>query len=213
MEIKIDNANLSLHVFQIGPFGTNSYFLVNKKGEVVVIDTATDAKQTIEICESNSWVIKAILATHGHWDHIYANMELCEHFGCDLYIGSGEARMLEPSYLEESSHGLPIKYKAADVLVEDGELHSICGMQFEVIFTPGHTAGGVCYRVDNLLFAGDTLFERSIGRTDLDGGDFEMIIRSIKEKLFILPDDVKVFPGHGGATTIGTERVANPYCR
>jgi glyoxylase-like metal-dependent hydrolase (beta-lactamase superfamily II) len=107
--------------------------------------------------------------------------------------------------------GMAMKNEAADIILEDGDIIPLSKGQIKVIHTPGHTRGGICLMIDKFLFSGDTLFEQSIGRTDLPGGSFESIVHSIKTKLYTLADDVVVFPGHGPKTSIGIEKKINPF--
>ena len=167
-----------------------------------------------KVLEEEKLIPEAILLTHSHFDHIYAVKDLRDRFGAiPVYMHPGEERILRHVGVMPRYMGLP--EPDADfpwTEVAEGPL-SVAGMEFEVIATPGHTPGGVCYldREAGVLFSGDTLFAGSIGRTDLPGGEYDDLIRSIMEKLILLPPDTRIFPGHGPSSTIGQERTGNPF--
>ena len=151
--------------------------------------------------------------THGHFDHVMAAEELAGIFGVKIYAHEKEQDTLEnPGKNVSLMVGGRDAYHA-DVYVKDGEVLELAGMKVKVLHTPGHTAGGCCYYLEEegALFSGDTLFCQSVGRTDFPGGSMSEIVRSIKEKLMALPDEVRVYPGHMDLTTIGKERAYNPF--
>lgn len=208
-EIRID-------VIQTGPLGVNTS-VVYRTGshDCVVVDPA-DAEKLESCLESEDLICRAVLLTHGHYDHILGVRALRDK-GAKVYIGKGDAPALTdravslcPNYLSKQCEGAE-----ADVLLSGGDTFEEANMTFRVIDTPGHTAGGVCYLLEEAgtVFSGDTLFRRGIGRYDLPGGNGVTLYNSIKEGLFSLDGDYKVIPGHGGATTMEEERASNMYMK
>ncbi len=198
----------------VGQVATNCYFAINEETkEMLVIDPGDSAQMLAEKIKKEGLKPKAVLLTHGHFDHAMAAEELAELFGIPVYAHEAEKDTLEDSGKNVSIMvGRRDSYHA-DVYVRDGEILELAGMELKVLHTPGHTAGGCCYYLEKekVLFSGDTLFCQSVGRTDFPGGSMSKLVRSIKEKLMALPDEVRVYPGHMGLTTIGTERARNPY--
>ena len=206
--------NLELQKCILGPVYTNCYLLKNKEtGELIIVDPA-DCLEKIEmkISRMNGKPV-AILLTHGHFDHILAAQAVKEKYNIPIYACRQEEEMLrEPSINMTVHYGQGCSI-VPDVFLEDLDVIRLAGFSVQMIHTPGHTQGGVCYYVEKegVLFSGDTLFCCSVGRSDFATSSTSALIRSIKEKLFLLPDETKVFPGHMGATTIGNEKVNNPY--
>ncbi|MCI8268120.1 MAG: MBL fold metallo-hydrolase [Lachnospiraceae bacterium] len=198
----------------LGEVSTNCYLIYHQSTrEAVVVDPADNAAYILNKCRELAVKPAAILLTHGHFDHILAVKDICRAFPCKVYAGREEERLLQDSSLNLSgSMGSEQMSVEADVLVKDGDMLSLIGFEWKVLETPGHTAGSVCYYVESeqVLLSGDTLFANSLGRTDLPTGDMGAILRSIKEKLLLLPEDTMVYPGHGEATTIGHEQKYNP---
>ena len=198
----------------VGQVATNCYFAINEETkEMLVIDPGDSAQMLAEKIKKEGLKPKAVLLTHGHFDHAMAAEELAELFGIPVYAHEAEKDTLEDSGKNVSIMiGRRDSYHA-DVYGRDGEVLQLAGMELKVLHTPGHTAGGCCYYLEKekVLFSGDTLFCQSVGRTDFPGGSMSKLVRSIKEKLMALPDEVRVYPGHMGLTTIGTERARNPY--
>lgn len=192
-------------------FETNTYLVWDEKtSEAIIIDPAFPAPALIN--ELKNLKLKYVVNTHGHGDHIGGNEFVLQNFKVPLCIHKNDAEMLSNPYLNLSnSFGIDIISPKADILLKDGDKIIIGNEVIKVIHTPGHTSGGICLHTDNLLFSGDTLFCESIGRTDLPSGDFEQLKKSILEKLFILPDETIVLPGHGDSTTIGKEKIENPF--
>ena len=191
---------------------TNCYFLYREgEKEVIVVDPADKGDNIYGTLQKNGFQIMGILLTHGHFDHIRGLDRLR-----DAANGAAEADGREPvkAYACEAEREL-LKSPRLNVSEQaDGDEYTIAGMQFKVIATPGHTAGGVCYYFEEagILVSGDTLFEGSVGRTDFPTGSMGTLVRSIREKLFVLPEDTRVYPGHGDSTTIGYEKEHNPFC-
>lgn len=199
----------------LGMVSTNCYFVYKEKtGEAIVFDPADQGEQIYELLQENHITVKAIMLTHGHFDHIMGVKALQQLSGCKVYAAEEEKDLLENASLNCSNQiGRPYTL-SADNYSADLQILDICGFRIQVIHTPGHTKGSTCYYFinENILISGDTLFETSIGRTDLPTGSQSALIHSIKDKLFILDDNVKVYPGHGEETTIGYEKKYNPYC-
>ncbi len=197
----------------VGVVQTNCYLLQNVlKGKVVIVDPGAEAEK-ISLTAKNMGIVSGILLTHGHFDHIGAAIELAEKFHVSSYLGEGDFTIAKNPKLNCSDlFGCSCSY-FEDVIVSDKEELNLGGFTFHVIHTPGHTVGGVCYYLPSqkILFSGDTLFFQSIGRSDFPTGKEEVLLNSIKEKLFSLPDETVVYPGHGNQTTIGYEKKNNPF--
>ena len=198
----------------LGDLGTNCYTVVNTKNrEAVIIDPAAGAPFLINMVRNQSYDLKAVLLTHGHFDHMAAVPELKKAFpDVPVYIGEDDVDILGSASANLSAmfSSRPLSL-TADKTVKDGDILEFTGFSFKIIAVPGHTRGGVCYylEAEKMLFDGDTLFCRSIGRSDFPTGDGELLLKSIKEKLFTLPDDTTVYPGHEMRTTIGAEKKGN----
>lgn len=197
----------------VGIVATNCYLVWNKATrEGVLIDPGDEAERICSAIAEERVNLKAVLLTHGHFDHILVAEELKEKYDVPLYASKEEKEMLGSSRwnLSGREEGIEI---TDYIPLEDGESIELLGKEWKVISTPGHTKGSVCYFVPGdipYLFSGDTLFYESYGRTDLYGGSEEAIKKSIKEKLFTLPDETLVYPGHEEATTIANEKQYNP---
>ena len=159
--------------------------------------------------------MNAILLTHGHFDHIWGANELRRLSGAKIYAYEGEKELCEDAGKNVSRDAGRPETVQADFYEKDGALLELGGFSLKLIATPGHTGGSCCYYLEEekILFSGDTLFEGSVGRTDFPTGSMSSLVRSIKERLLVLPDDVTVYPGHGDTTTIGDEKKYNPYCQ
>ena len=198
---------------EVGSLGTNCYiaFCENTK-KAVVIDPGGDAARILALVNREGLAVEAIINTHGHADHVLANVKVQEGTGAPIWIHSADADMLGSGSRNLSAYmGSSTTCGAADRLLADGETLTIGDFSLKVLHTPGHTPGGISLLGDKAVFVGDTLFAESIGRTDFPGGSYSQLIQSIKTKLMVLDDDVKAFPGHGPATTIGWERRQNPF--
>lgn len=209
-------ADLEIFRKTVGELGTNCYILVNHdRGECVVFDPAAEADALIEIFHSPGFQLKAIFLTHGHYDHIGAVKALKDAFGVPVYASREEnERVLGDLSVNLSAmFGNPMTLQADEVL-RDGQKVDIIGTTLTCILTPGHTAGGMCYYCEELQSAivGDTLFCGSVGRTDFPTGNGTVLLQSIREKLYTLPDETKIFPGHMDGSTIGWEKKSNMVC-
>lgn len=193
-----------------GMYGANCYILIDETSrETVVIDPGTDAQKVHEIVASENGKLKYILLTHGHFDHTTDVEKLLNMYNYDVKVAIGKED--NEMILKKVQYFGPFPEGGADVLLNDGDEIKFGNNTVKCIHTPGHTPGGMCFLVGERLFSGDTLFYRSVGRTDFQGGSYEAIISSVKNKLMILPDETVVYCGHGQKTTIGTERVLNPF--
>lgn len=186
------DSRLEIHKVVVGPFENNVFVLRCKEtGEAVLIDAANEHEQLLELCSALG--VRRVIETHGHWDHIQAVPAIREA-GYEVGVTSLDAPML--------------KDVGYDVFIDDAEVLEVGRLRLHAIHNPGHTPGSVSFRVEGapILFSGDTLFPGGPGATKFEGGNFETIIHSIDTKLFTLPPDTLVLPGHGADTTIGTER-------
>lgn len=205
---------LQIAHYMVGPVQTNCYFAINKETkEALVIDPGEEAARLMQQIKAQGLTVAAILLTHGHFDHVGAAEELSALCNAQIYAHEAEKETLESEKLNACwMIGKKETYRA-DLFVKDEQELDLAGFHIRVLFTPGHTKGGCCYYFpyENVVFSGDTLFQMSVGRTDLEGGSMSQIVRSIQEKLMPLPEQTVVYPGHGEATTIETERMYNPY--
>ena len=190
----------------LGMVGTNCYLLCNMDiKECVLIDPADSQDEISRMIDESGCSLKGILLTHGHFDHIMAADAVRDKYGVKVYASCDEKNTLEQPHINlGEAYGLKLSVKA-DVWHKDGEILKLAGFDIEALHTPGHTEGGSCYYIRDTLFCG------SVGRTDFPGGSMSEIVRSIKEKVMVLPDDTKVYPGHGEGTSVGYERENNPF--
>ncbi len=196
-------------------FTDENTYIVHNNGEAVVIDPGISDEKIISAAQSLGVEIKYIFITHCHYDHIEFLEQLREKTGALLVSGDkGALNVGDPNVnLSLSGLGHEIFAKKSDIVMADNEVKSFCGIDFKCIYTPGHTSCGVCYLAENNLFAGDTLFLRSVGRTDLPTGNVNELTSSIKNKLYTLDDSVRVYSGHGNPTTIGYEKKYNFFVK
>lgn len=200
---------IKIKVMEVGPVVTNCYIIENETTRhAVIVDPGDEGERIMDLIRRDGMTIDAILLTHGHLDHISGLKEVRE--GAKVYIEAGDGERL--------THGTsmffpgPAKnFGPADVFVKDGDVIEGAGKTFRVLTTPGHTPGGVCYVMEDIVFCGDTVFLESIGRTDLPGGDYSTLLDSIHGKVLTLPDSYTLLPGHGPGTTVGWERKRNPF--
>ena len=195
----------------LGMYQTNAYLAYDEKSKKgFLVDPGTYSETLMDIIESEKIDIEYIVLTHGHLDHIGGVEKFTEKLGNPkLVAGKKEAEMLKDPRLN-MTNDISLE---ADIWVKEGDTLQCGNMTFEFYETPGHTKGGIIFLIDDVLFAGDTIFCESIGRTDLEGGSFEEIAESIKTKIYTLPDETQILPGHMGTTTVGHEKKHNPFVR
>ena len=198
-----------------GIYAANCYIIFSENiKEGIIVDPGGDADDILSYIRENDINIKHIILTHGHGDHIGGVAKLKEELKIPVMIHEADRDMLVDGSKNLSSimsmGTITIK---PDKLLKDGDKIEFGGSMAKIIHTPGHTPGGICIMIEDNIFTGDTLFAGSIGRTDLLGGDYDKIIKSIKEKLMNYSDNMKVHPGHGTPSTIGKERISNPFLK
>ena len=199
--------------FTYGPFAENTYVVVGPSGrQAMIVDPGIDSEPVLDAVRERGLSVALILNTHGHLDHVACNGFFKRETGAPIAIHAADLPLLQNVSRPAALYGLHAEDSPpADLLLVEGVALPFDGATFDVIHTPGHTPGGVCLRRGAQMIVGDTLFSGSVGRTDLPGGDWNALVSSIREKLFLLPDDVLCLPGHEGETTIGRERRANPF--
>ena len=205
--------------FEFNPFQENTYIVYDETKECIIFDPgcyqAAERQQLDEFIASAGLKPVRLINTHCHVDHVLGNKHVAEKYGLKLEMHKGEIPVLQSVPMVCQMYGIPgyDPSPEGEVWLEEGDVVTFGETKLEVLFTPGHSPASLSFfcRADGFLIAGDVLFQNSIGRTDLPGGDFDTLIRSIKEKLFPLGDEVKVYPGHGPATTIGYEKGHNGF--
>ncbi len=208
---------MDVHGYTVGPVAENAY-LLRRDGatSALLVDPGDEAPRLIAAIDELGVRVEAILLTHTHFDHVGAVAPLARHTGAPVYCPQDEAFVMRDvmSYVPWAGFG-PYESWDPEHLVGGGERLELAGFAIDVLLTPGHSPGHVTYLLadEGAIFSGDVLFEGSIGRTDLPGGDTATLMRSIKTLLDTLPDETQVFPGHMGTTTLGRERATNPFLR
>jgi len=204
-------------ILPVGPLQCNCSIIGDETThEAMVIDPGDDIEDVLAIVRQNKLEVKQIVITHAHIDHVGGAMKLRAATGAPILLNQNDYALLKMLDVQASWLGMATPDKVTiEASIADGESLQAGSLKANVIHTPGHTEGSVClyFPAEKLLIAGDTLFARSIGRTDLPGGSFEKIIRSLKNRVMALPDDTVVIPGHGPRTTIGEEREENPFLK
>lgn len=199
----------------LGPLGTNCYLLYNNT-DAIIIDPGGDADVIIDFFKNKSYTPRAILLTHAHFDHIGAVDVIRHTYNIDVYLHGNESDWLKDPQRNGSILFTPnpISIKAAEHELIEEEMQ-IESFTFEVLHTPGHSPGSVCFvfKDAGTIIGGDVLFNHGVGRTDLPGGNMELLLESIRNKLYTLEDHMVVYPGHGPETTIGEEKQSNPFIK
>lgn len=201
----------------LGPFATNAYLVADTQtGSAVLIDPVDDAPAILGVAEAEGWSIKLMIATHAHLDHVLASAAIKEALGIPFLIHEDCETLLDEIPLQGMFFGLgelPTPAKPDRLLTSEPEVIELDAIRLGSLYTPGHAPGHLSFYMpeQKILFSGDSLFAGSIGRTDLPGGDHDLLMRSIVEQIMVLDDEVQVLPGHMGATTIGRERRTNPF--
>ncbi len=204
--------------FTFNPFQENTYILYDETKECIIFDPGcsnlTEKQQLVDFIEENELKPIRLINTHCHLDHIFGNKFIAEKYNLKLEIHKEELPVLTYASRAAAMYGVAIEPSPAPGhFIKEGELITFGNSQLETLLTPGHSPASLTFysKEDQFIIAGDVLFRGSIGRTDLPGGDFDTLINSIRTKLFVLPDEVKVYPGHMQATTIGFEKRNNPF--
>jgi hydroxyacylglutathione hydrolase len=210
---------LQLQSFVFNPLQGNTYVLFDETKECVIIDPGCYEREEqydlADFIETNQLKVVKLLNTHGHVDHVLGNAFVKETYKTKLYIHEQDAATLKAVKVYAPHYGF-FQYQEAepDIYLKEGEAVTFGNQSLDVLFVPGHAPGHIAFyhAASKTLIGGDVLFYNSIGRTDLPGGNYDTLIDSIHQKLFTLPDDVTVYPGHGPETTIGYEKKTNPFC-
>jgi len=207
--------NLIIKRLVVGSLSANCYIVGNADTkEGMVIDPGGNPEVILKAITDFGFDIQTIILTHGHSDHIAALYDIQERTGADVAIHIEDADFLEGRGSFSSMFGISYKTpESPDKLVREGDIIEMGNTRFTVVHTPGHTPGSICLLSENKVFTGDTLFYRGIGTTLMPGSSRRQLIDSIQTRLMVLPDDFKIYPGHGRETTIGTERKSNPFIR
>lgn len=211
---------LTVQPFTFNPVQENTYVVYNEKGECCIIDPgsyfASEEKALTDFIEHNGLKPVLLLNTHCHLDHIFGNRFVHKKYNLLLHIHSLEKPVLEYGPISGQNWQMPFdNYDAEIIFIDEGQTVRIGDEELEILFTPGHSPGSISFysRAHKFIISGDVLFQGSVGRTDLPGGDFTILEESIKTKLYTLPEDVIVHPGHGDTTTIGDEMKTNPFVK
>lgn len=204
---------LEVHQLSVGPLQVNCFLVACRKTrDAMVIDPGDEGSRILQLAKREGVEISKVVNTHGHFDHIGANRQLLDATGAELMLHAADLPLLPQARNQAEAFGLTVDPSPEpDRLLDQGDTFAVGEFTFTVFHVPGHSPGGICLLSAGHLFVGDTLFAGSIGRTDLPGGDFDALVKGVRERLFSLPDETLVHPGHGPDTTIGQERRMNPF--
>jgi len=196
-----------------GPLGVNCYIIAcEQTGVGAVIDPGDDAPMILNVIAQQRLDVKYILLTHGHVDHLAHVSRIKNELGAQFLMHQDDAFLLKGLFAQALMFGLPNPGNPKpDRFIADGDEIALGNLTIKVLHTPGHSPGSVTYFVENKLFVGDLIFAGSIGRTDLPKGNFQTLIHSVQTKIFTLPDSTIIYPGHGPETTVGQEKLTNPF--
>lgn len=206
-------SNIILKQFILGTLENNDYLLINSETKEAILIDCTEVSEDIEnALKDYDVTLKYILLTHGHFDHVLGVNYFKNKYNCKVLVHEDDKILLDSMKEFAARFGLPpVEIQKVDSYINENDTIKFGNSEIKVIHTPGHTQGCVCYLFDDMIFTGDTLFYECVGRTDLPGGSFEQIKSNIKEKLFILDENIKVYPGHGPSSTIGHEKNNNKF--
>lgn len=204
--------DLSFETITVGTLATNCYIIINRlTRDSIIIDPGSEAEKITQLIDVINCNVKAIFITHGHVDHIGALKALKEKYGAPVYVHADDAQFLENTTINGADYiGVKLDAVNPDHLMTDGQIIEAGSLKLKIIHTPGHTPGGICIAIENLLFTGDTLFCGSVGRWDFPLGS-ELTLRSSLKKFLTMPENTVILPGHGNKCTIGGELDHNPY--
>jgi hydroxyacylglutathione hydrolase len=210
---------VNVHVLPAGPIQTNAYLLTDPStGEAVLVDAPEGVWAQVEpILRKEGCRLSALWLTHGHWDHTQGAAEVARKSGAPVYAHRADQPLIETPEVMRALMipGLVVEPSKVDRWVDDGETVEALGEKVRVSHVPGHAPGSLMFYFPQAAaaFSGDALFRGNVGRTDLPGGDFGQLEKSIRTRIYVLPDETTVFPGHGGVTTVGEEKASNPHVR
>lgn len=209
---------MQVAIFTFNPFAENTYVLFDDSKECIIIDpgcnTEEERNTLISFIDANDLKPVKLLNTHCHIDHVLGNQFISEKYDLPLCSHKDEQVVLDANEMVSGMYGVPYtKSPAITEFYQEGDVISFGKSKLNVYFTPGHSPASISFhnKENGVLIAGDVLFEGSIGRTDLPGGNYDTLIDSVRSKFFVLPDETQVFPGHGPSTTIGKEKATNPF--
>ena len=207
-----------IKTFYFNDLRTCCYILYDEKGECAIIDPGcykqSEKDRLVKFVETNSLQPRMILQTHGHFDHVMGNAFVTEKWGIPTYITPEDIPQMRRAKSYSSLYGFDFDEPSEDIIeIHDGDIIKVGEIELRVLFSPGHTPGGVIYYDEKgkYMFSGDTLFQGSIGRTDLPGGDYDALMHSLRYNVLTMPSDVIVYPGHGPVTDVGDELLKNPF--
>ncbi len=203
---------MHIETLTLGPFAVNCYVVADENNHCLLVDPGDEADRIISFIADQGYIPEKVVITHVHIDHLRTAGDIIRHYGIPFYVGEFASGLLGSVALQGQMFGLDFSPLPDDyATLNEGDTLNCGSMRFSVLHTPGHSPDSICLYVPGHLFAGDVLFRESIGRTDLHGGSYDTLIDSIRNKLFTLPDDTIVYPGHGPSTTIGWEKIHNPF--
>lgn len=199
-----------IKTFREPPIDNNNYLVIDEESkEAVLIDCSANDPEIKNAVSEAGVILKYILLTHGHFDHVAG---IRPETSAKIVMNEKDLPILKQANQYLPMFGIPeITIPNIDIFIKEGDILKIGSTEIKVLHTPGHTQGGVCYLIGDNLFSGDTVFREAVGRCDLEGGDFDQIVESIETKIFTLPEDIKIYPGHGQSTTVGWEKENNRF--
>jgi len=204
---------LTLRTYTVGPMDNNTFLIGDERSrDAVIVDPGFGSEDVLDEIRSEGWAVRLILNTHAHLDHVSENAAFADAFGCGIGLHPADGPLMEALSVQAGWFGVPAPRTVAPSLaLADGMRVAIGGESVDVIHTPGHSPGSVCFAGPDWVVVGDLVFAGGIGRADLPGGDYDTLISSIRSRILSLDDGVRLFPGHGPATTVGQERRTNPF--